>query len=174
MSGIHPTRLISSCGAKVNVTSCGSVLEISCRGNPDPALANIVHALGMAVSPEPGYAAGDDPQLLWVAPNRWWLIDELRRTTGISLPRIAVTEIGDAVMRLQIHGESAREWLSNSCPVDLRAKSFGSGRLAWTLLCESRVLLHCKNDGEFDLYVDRSLCQHIVDRCSEHSGDGDA
>jgi heterotetrameric sarcosine oxidase gamma subunit len=168
VSGIQPSHFTTSCGSTIDVTACGSVLDISSRANPGTALANIVRAFDIAASPEAGFASGDDPQLLWMAPRRWWLIRDSGNSPVTSVSGIAVTEIGDAVMRLEIRGDTARDWLSKFCPVDLRVKSFAKDRVAWTSFCESRVLLHCKSGSAFDTYVDRSICQHIVDVCSEN------
>lgn len=163
MSGFKPAQFTTACGSGVDVKTCRSVLEIACRGNAESALAEILRAFAIASLPDPGCAAGEDPQLIWVAPRRWWLISDSEKLRVVSLAGIAMTEIGDAVMRLEVRGDSARDWLSKSCPVDLRMQSFCNGRVAWTSLHESRVLLQCKGNDAFDVYVDRSICQHMID-----------
>jgi heterotetrameric sarcosine oxidase gamma subunit len=174
MSGFKPAQFQTTCGSSVDVRPCGSVLEIACRGNPDSALTDILRTFAITLSPDPGCAAGEDPQLIWMAPRRWWLVSDAGKLRVASLAGIAITEIGDAQMRLEVRGDSARDWLSKSCPVDLRRRSFCNGRVAWTVLHESRVLLQCRDDDAFDVYVDRSICQHMIDVLSKRQGIDDS
>ena len=53
------------------------------------------------------------------------------------------------------------EVLARGCSVDLRARSFGPGRCAQTLLARAQVIIHCVSDETFRLFVRPSFAPYL-------------
>lgn len=119
----------------------------------------------------PNTTAGRDPLVCWLGPERWLvssqgssapgLIDELRAATEGSLA--AIVDISDSVTLIQLVGEAARHLLARGTGLGLDDRALGPGRCARTRLASLAVLLRPLEESGYELLVDRSEAQFLLD-----------
>ncbi|MEX0707832.1 MAG: hypothetical protein WD078_07670 [Woeseia sp.] len=160
------TEFETPCGATAVVDAGFRMLEIAAWGNDPGAIEMLARTLALPPPLHPGRATGNDlMQLFPAAPRRWWLRSDHDVTPLPDIDGLAVTEMSDGQVCVRLHGDTARDWLAQYCPMDLRPRSFGTGQVAWTLFSELRVLLHCVDSNAFDMYLGSSFAEDIIAHC---------
>jgi len=115
----------------------------------------------------PGHSATVGPRAFSVGPTEWLLIDhsfqDVRRRLSTDLGRalVRVTDISAAFAALKVEGAGARAVLASDIGAPWVAHSSQPGQYVRTRLGHVEVVLHCVGDDSFELYVDRSVADHL-------------
>lgn len=108
-----------------------------------------------------GTSQGDNA-VLWVGPDRWWLVrpgdgellDNLATQLG---DEAALTPQGHGRVALRLWGHGVRDLLASGTTVDVHPSQFSAGWCRPTQLAHMGVVLHCVDDTPtVDVYVPRS------------------
>ena len=125
-------------------------------------LAGVRSRLGIDGDPQPRRAlVGETGDLLWTGADQWWLVDREREMdagearTLCRAPDVTVTDLAHARTVVRVDGPMARELLAKGCPLDV--DGLEAGYCAPTRLGPFSVVLHCRAERCFDLYVFRSF-----------------
>ncbi len=139
-------------------------------------------ALGAALgTPAPsgrnGVATAGDSVVLWTGPGRWLVIEPESRDLPSLLTQhctgdvAAITDLGHARTALRVEGPKARELLAKLCTLDVDSGSFPSGTCAQTQFGQIGVLLYCRVQDGFDIFLPRSFAvsawESIIDAALE-------
>ncbi len=140
-------------------------------GDPTDAgfVAGVDRVLGAL--PPVGETAGQDPLLLWQAPDRWLVVSETRRggelaatlrqaLTGV---HAAVSDTTDGQALFEIAGPDARRLLGQGSTFDLDPLRFGPGRGAVTLFAGLRVSLYCLEPDRLRLHGEVASARFLWD-----------
>ena len=163
---------------------CGVVMEEVCpralvqvNGVPNPgSLAGALSRFGIEGDPQPRRAlAGESGDVLWTGADQWWLVDREREMGAgearnlCSETNATALDLGHARTVLRVGGPMARELLAKGCPLDIDGLEVGS--CAPARLGPFSVVLHCRAEACFDLYVFRSfglaMWEWLVDEAAE-------
>ncbi len=74
---------------------------------------------------------------------------------------IAAVDSSEAFSILSVEGAQAREVLAKGCGLDLRPESFPPGKCARTRFAKMLVILDCREQHAFELYIPRSYAAHL-------------
>lgn len=116
-------------------------------------------------------AAGEDPQSLWLGPDRWLLVGR-RQSASAMIERCHTGLVGllhnavdqsAAYAVLRIRGRGAREVLASGCGLDFRKKSFPRGGCHPTRLAQVAAIVVAVGTDTFELYVDRAYGKYLLD-----------
>ncbi len=164
---VRPARLAVPDGAEPGVTlyeKRPSALAQIQGAPPESELAGRMAELGFdgEMRPRRAYSA-DSMAWLWNGPGRWLSVsrdhrpDELLRLLRHALEGsdATVTDLSHARTALTVTGSACRDLLAKGCPVDVDAMT--PGDCAATLLGPFDVLVHCRDQRVFDVYVFRSF-----------------
>lgn len=115
-------------------------------------------------------SVGDDRlRAIWTGPGRWLLVADESSGEAFaavrSLPAdvAAVTDLSDARVCLHLAGDAVRLVLAKGCPVDLHPDSFAADDTVQSVLGLFRVLIDCRGNDAFDVYVARSYAKSLTD-----------
>lgn len=119
----------------------------------------------------PGRCAGDDPALLWLAPDGWLLISdhhdgaalagEARRACGERT--VAAVDVSDALVGFELAGARVRELLSRGTGLELSDETLAPGRCARTRLAQLAVIVRPRAAERVELIVDRGPAAWLRD-----------
>jgi sarcosine oxidase subunit gamma len=126
-------------------------------------------AIGMALPSEPNRAAGEDPRLLWLAPNQWAVLSWTEPKDFCLALRAACTgsdhhvaDLHDAWAGFVVQGDDAAALIARGCSLDFHRRVFPPDQCARTLIAEIPVLIDRPPGlNGFVLYVDRTLAHHL-------------
>lgn len=136
----------------------------------DPACVESALAEGLALRlPSPcSSTAGPEASVLWLAPTEW-LIEtpvaqaELMRVRLMELLAgllVAVTDLTDAYVCIDLSGERAATILNSGCGLDMSPAVFPVGSVARTVIADTIVIIH-RTAHAFRCRVDRSYADHF-------------
>ena len=122
-------------------------------------------------------AAGDDPQSLWLGPDRWLLVSDSMTADAIvaSCSKALTGVLHNAVdysagmAAMQVAGGEARQLLATGTGIDLRPASFTPGRCCRTRLAHIAAVITSRTVDRFDIYVDRSYEHYLAAWLAESS-----
>ncbi len=152
------------------VETPGVVLEevapralIQLNGVSDPgSLAAVLSRLGIAGTPEPRLGVtGASGSVLWTSADQWWVVDREREMSASDVRALCggddatALDLGHARTVVRVAGPMSRELLAKGCPLDV--DGLEAGFCAPTKLGPYSVVLHCRAEDCFDLYVFRSF-----------------
>lgn len=137
--------------------------------------AGDIRVLDLALPTTPNRCHGDDPALLWMAPDGWLLTAS--GADGAGLQRAAraacgdrvaaAVDVSDALVALELHGARTRELLARGTGVDLSPDALGPGQCTRTRLAQLAVILRPRARDAFELILDRApaawLCDWLED-----------
>lgn len=122
---------------------------------------------GLALPLEPCTGmSGEARSLLWLGPRSWlWIDGTDGAAPHLDFARSALNAVGGAVFDLSaayagwiVSGALAATVLNRGCPLDLRARAFGAGRCAQSLLGHLPALIYKPEERPlFVVMVPRSL-----------------
>ncbi len=156
----------------IGISECSgmSLLLVRGRSNDSSFSTAIRAALGFDLPTEPNTTCkGDGITALWLAPDRWLLLDRPSEgSAGVLRDRlthlgVSIVDKSSGYSVFRISGGSARDLLAKSCPLDLHPKVFRPGACAQTLVAETSTLIHATEDGSLDLYVARSYGLSVME-----------
>jgi sarcosine oxidase, subunit gamma len=119
----------------------------------------------------PNTTAGRDPFIWWLGPERWLVSSEESRAPELIVDLRAATEghlaaivdISDSLTFIQLVGKAARELLARGTSLGLDDRALGPGRCARTRFANLPVLLRPLEENAYELLVDRSEAQFLLD-----------
>ena len=139
----------------------------------DPADAGFVAAASgvLGTLPAAGRIVGEDPLLLWQAPDRWLLVSERQR--GADLARAleqalkglhaAVSDTTDGLALFEVAGPAARRVVGQGTTFDLDPARFGPGSGVVTLFAGLRVSLYCPAPDRLRLHAEVASARFVWD-----------
>ena len=101
-------------------------------------------------------------KVLWFGPGRWLIHAPSHQWHLDDVPGCAVTDLSDSRRIFTISGERASERLATACPLDLEDSSTPPGFCALTQFDSFSVLLYRNDRSSYDLYVDRSYSEDML------------
>lgn len=142
------------------------------------AAAALGAALGAPALPgRNGVAIVGDSALLWTGPGRWLVIEaesrDLASLLGQHCPGdvAAITDLSHARTGLRVDGPQVRALLAKLCTLDVDPAGFPPETCAQTQFGQIGVLLYCREEDGFDVYVYRgfavSAWETIIDAALE-------
>jgi len=144
-------------------------VNLRARRADRPARDSLALALGMAL-PETTHSARREAQLLLgLGPDEWLLLCPQAEATAESLweqlfeSTVAVTDVSDNYVTLELSGPRVRDLLAKGVPIDLDPTVFLPGRCAQTLMSKAEVLLYRGEDEaaeRFTLHCRPSFAQY--------------
>ena len=125
-------------------------------------------AIGTALgAPAPagrnGVATAGDSTILWTGPGRWLVVEPESRDLASLLAHqcpgdvAAITDLGHARTALRAEGRKVRDLLAKLCTLDLDPAVFPPASCAQTQLGQTGVLLYCRAQDGFDIFLPRSF-----------------
>jgi heterotetrameric sarcosine oxidase gamma subunit len=118
----------------------------------------------------PNTAVGDDPFVLWKAPDDWLAYSQrlsgsqlcdILRGVSASAPLI-VTDVSSASIVLELSGARVSDVLMRDCTLDLEGGALSPGSCVQTAFAQANVMLHRPRDGKaWRLFVERSVASHV-------------
>lgn len=139
----------------------------------DPADAAFAAAAGgvLGALPDAGHISGEDPLLLWQAPDRWLVVSE--RRPGAELARAlrqalaglhaTVSDTTDGLALFEVAGPAARRVVGQGTTFDLDPARFGPGSGAVTLFAGLRVSLYCLAPDRLRLHAEVASARFVWD-----------
>ena len=123
----------------------------------------------MQLPSEPLRWSGTHPAALWVSPDQWLLVDESRSVRqligycdrGLGEILHNATDSSDALTCITVGGAGARGLLAMLSGVDFDAGRFAAGQCVRTRMAKVAVLVRAMIDGQFELFVDRSVGPYL-------------
>lgn len=136
---------------------------VQLNGVSDPgSLAGVLSRLGIAGTPKPRLGlAGESGDLLWTGADQWWAVGREREMSAADALGLCEAEdataldLGHSRTAVRVSGPMARDLLAKGCPLDV--DGLEAGYCAPTRLGPFSVVLHCRAESFFDLYVFRSF-----------------
>ena len=126
------------------------------------SLAGVLSRLGISGTPQPRSSlAGESGDLLWTGAGQWWVVEREREMSAADAHELCravdatVLDLGHARTVVRVGGPMARDLLAKGCPLDV--DGLEAGYCAPTRLGPFSVVLHCRAEACFDLYVFRSF-----------------
>ncbi len=146
--------------------------------DPDRAASAVGAALGApAPTGRNGVATAGDATILWTGPGRWLIVEPESRDLSSLLAHhcpgdvAAVTDLGHARTALRAEGPKVRDLLAKLCTLDVDPTVFPPGSCAQTQLGQAGVLLYCRAQDGFDVFLPRSFAvsawESIIDAALE-------
>ena len=133
-------------------------------GSPAPASRN-------------GVATAGEAAVLWTGPGRWLVIEPESRDLASLLAHdcpadiAAITDLGHARTALRVEGRNVRDLLAKLSTLDLDPVAFPAGTCAQTQFGHIGVLLYCRVQDGFDVFLPRSFAvsawESIIDAALE-------
>ncbi len=131
-------------------------------GGMTAASRAIKAASGLTPSKKPVTAvSSDNADVLWVGPNRWWVVMPEDKDPGEVLAekladKAAVTAQGHGRLCLRLAGPALRAVLAKGSTLDFHHRGLAPGDCPQTPIGHFASLIHCRAPLEADVYVARS------------------
>ena len=172
LSALHDHLHVGTFGADVE-TGPSVMLEerrpsalLQINGTPPSIMAGagLRSALGLEADPQANHAlAGSDVTLLWTGADQWLAVSSEQSVetlgnavrTGLGGADSTFTDLSHARTVVRVGGAMARDLIAKGCPLDVDALVPGDS--ASSMLGSFNVIIHCRAEDSFDLYVFRSF-----------------
>ena len=148
-------------GVVLEETLPGALVQLNGLSDPG-SLAGVLSRLGISGTPRPRLGlAGEHGDLLWTGADQWWVVPGERAMSAADARELCgaddatALDLGHARTVVRVGGPMARELLAKGCPLDV--DGLEAGYCAPTRLGPYSVVLHCRAERCFDLYVFRSF-----------------
>lgn len=100
---------------------------------------------------------------LCLGPAEWLVIQPGDATSDVAADGLAIVDVSDGLVSLDVCGPRVREILSAGCGLDLDPQCFSAGRCAHTCLAQIAVTIECLAQQHFQLYALRSYSHYLKD-----------
>lgn len=136
--------------------------------------ANVPSAIDQVVKAEwpreVGAIVSGPVDVLCIGPTDWLVIaedtdgDELYRTLETALigSALRVTDVSQALARIEVEGPEAREFLLQGCSLDLHPDRFPAGRCARIRFAGIPIVLRCRDASSFEEIVPASYRDYLL------------
>ncbi len=120
-----------------------------------PGSDNVPRLGEQAFPAQVGTTSGGSPRILCLGPGDWLIVSCEQTSSGLRQrldpdlagEGLALVDVTDALVALEVHGPSARDLLAKACGLDLHRHHFASGRCARTRFAQVPVILECLDDS---------------------------
>jgi len=108
-------------------------------------------------------ATAGDSTILWIGPGRWLVVEPESRDLASLLGHhcsgdvAAITDLGHGRTALRAEGPKVRDLLAKLCTLDVDPAVFPPRTCAQTQLGQTGVLLYCRVQDGFDIFLPRSF-----------------
>jgi sarcosine oxidase subunit gamma len=99
---------------------------------------------------------------LCVGPTEWLIVQPERYAPRVAADGLAIVDLSDGIVSLDVRGTAVREVLSAGCGLDLHPQRFPPGRCARTRLGHIAVVVECLDEHCFELHVARSQARYLT------------
>ena len=145
---------------------------INIRGDAgDLAFTSAVrNATGLDLPVANTVSMNDDPRILWLGPNEWWVVaSDARREELIERLRgafagqhTALIDVSESRTVITVTGPAARDVLARGISLDLHPRAFGPGQCAQTGMAKANIVLHqTDNAPSYDIYILKSFSDYL-------------
>jgi sarcosine oxidase subunit gamma len=119
-----------------------------------------------------GAASSGPIRVLCVGPAEWLMVSQAQSgpdlhkelAAELSSHGLALVDLTDGLVVLEVQGYAARDILSKGCGLDLHPRSFPVASCARTRFAQTAVVIACLDDpNHFELLVGRSYHRYLHD-----------
>lgn len=119
----------------------------------------------------PGRCAGEEPVALWLAPDGWLLLSEVRNGAALAAEvrrhcderSVAAVDVSDSLVVFELTGPLTRELLARGTSVDLADETLTRGRCTRLRFAQLAVILRPHDAERVELIVDRGPAAWLRD-----------
>lgn len=134
--------------------------------------ANGDKAVLLAGQPLPtlvGATLTQKPRVLCTAPGDWLLVSSehtaaelgAELSADLSIQGLVLTDLSDGLVIMELRDPYVRELLAKGCGLDFHVSAFIPGMCARTRFAQLPVVLLCKAENAFELFVARSYAVYL-------------
>lgn len=139
-----------------------------------PAKVTKEYGLLLPASPNTFTQEGD-VTVLWLGPDEWMIHAPFTKThdlkqgleSELADRHVAVTDVSDNSVAMELGGQSARRILEKGCPLDLHPRAFGPGQCAQSHFLQAVILLAQTESDRFLLRMRRSMSEYLWDALAD-------
>ena len=150
------------------------VMKLNIRGKKREFFTNVGKTLNMILPTEANSSATNDKiTSIWLSPDEWMIFSndiikkdnndyELENLllSSISKNNIgSISDVTDQLVMINLEGEKIFELLSSGCPFNFN--EFKKGSSTQTILNHIYVIIHHKDRNNVNLFVRRSISEHL-------------
>jgi sarcosine oxidase subunit gamma len=144
-----------------------SIVQVSAIPGVAADRAAVEAAIGAAL-PAAGKTATGRRTVLWVGPDRWFVVEPGRGALADALEKaagggLAITDLSHSRTVLRISGPKLRDAIAQGCAVDLHPRAAKAGDCFVTAVARHSAVLHLVDDTTADVYVYRSFGQDLYE-----------
>ncbi len=166
-------------GPGIDIRELGSLTAVQVAAfDTDRAASAIETTLGTpAPSGRNGVETAGDSTVLWTGPGRWLVVEPESRDLASLLAHhcpgdvAAITDLSHARTALRVGGPKVRDLLAKLCTLDVDPTAFPPATCAQTQLGQIGVLLYCRVQDGFGVFLPRSFAvsawETIIDAALE-------
>jgi sarcosine oxidase subunit gamma len=169
-------------GGELSIREVPFLSQINLRADPNDVdlMQRLGAALGFPLPVAPNtVSARADRRALSLAPDEWLVVGpdgqqrahEQALRNGVDGSFGSIVDVSANRTVLEVRGPKARELLAHGIPIDLHARSFGPGHCAQTLLAKAQVIIECRDQSAFDLYVRSSFAGYVASWLGDAAAD---
>ena len=160
----------------VSVKEIFPVMKINLRGKKREFLTNVGKNLNMILPTEANTSTTSDKlTAMWLSPDEWMIVSnelvsqntnkyELNEMLFNSISKTnlgAVIDVTDQFVQLELKGENIYEIFSAGCPFNFNEFKEKKGSTTQTVLNNTDIILHHKDENIVNLFVRRSFAEHL-------------
>ena len=160
----------------VSVKEIFPVMKINLRGTKREFLTNVGKNLNMILPTEANTSTTSDKlTAMWLSPDEWMIVSnelvskdankyELNEMLFNSISKTnlgAVIDVTDQLVQLELKGENIYEIFSAGCPFNFNEFKEKKGSTTQTVLNNTDIIIHHKDENIVNLFVRRSFAEHL-------------
>ena len=160
----------------VSVKEIFPVMKINLRGTKREFLTNVGKNLNMILPTEANTSTTSDKlTAMWLSPDEWMIFSnelvskdtnkyELNEMLFNSISKTnlgAVIDVTDQLVQFELKGENIYEIFSAGCPFNFNEFKEKKGSTTQTVLNNTDIIIHHKDENIVNLFVRRSFAEHL-------------
>ena len=160
----------------VSVKEIFPVMKINLRGTKREFLTNVGKNLNMILPTEANTSTTSDKlTAMWLSPDEWMIVSneivskdtnkyELNEMLFNSISKTnlgAVIDVTDQLVQFELKGENIYEIFSAGCPFNFNEFKEKKGSTTQTVLNNTDIIIHHKDENIVNLFVRRSFAEHL-------------
>ena len=160
----------------VSVKEIFPVMKINLRGKKREFLTNVGKNLNMILPTEANTSTTSDKlTAMWLSPDEWMIVSneivskdtnkyELNEMLFNSISKTnlgAVIDVSDQFVQLELKGENIYEIFSAGSPFNFNEFKEKKGSTTQTVLNNTDIIIHHKDENIVNLFVRRSFAEHL-------------
>ena len=160
----------------ISVKEISPVIKINLRGKKREFLTNIGKNLNMILPSEANTSSTSDKlTAIWLSPDEWMIVSnelaskdtnksELHEMLFNSISKTnlgAVIDVTDQFVQFELKGKNIYEIFSAGSPFNFNEFKEKKGSTTQTVLNNTDIILHHKDENIVNLFVRRSFAEHL-------------